>query len=164
MRGLGLIVLTMLITSLVSNCGPNSPNELDKLGLVDVQIKDTPFRLWLADDDAERERGLMFITLDQMADFPDGARRGMLFVFDHEQPLSFWMKNTIIPLDIAFLDASGVVRAMHTMVPLDTRHGQYPSRVPVQFAIEVNANTFSDLRLKVGERLDIPPDVLKNVR
>jgi hypothetical protein len=74
------------------------------------------------------------------------------------------MKNTIIPLDIAYLDASGRVLAIHTMVPLDTRAGQYPSGSPGQFAIEVNANTFSDLGLVVDDRIDIPPDVLKNAR
>jgi uncharacterized membrane protein (UPF0127 family) len=103
----------------------------------------------------------MQVTSDQMAPLPDGTERGMLFIFDHEQYLSFWMKDTIIPLDIAYLDTSGIVVATHTMAPLDDRWGQYPSGSPARYAIEVNAGVWEDLGLRAGDHIDIPGSVLK---
>jgi uncharacterized membrane protein (UPF0127 family) len=66
----------------------------------------------------------------------------MIFAFDRAHTLNFWMKNTIIPLDIAYLDSKGVVVATHTMAPLDERSGQYSSGSPAQYAIEVNAGVW----------------------
>jgi hypothetical protein len=73
------------------------------------------FTVELADDAAERARGLMF--RESMA---SGA--GMLFLYDRPQPVSFWMKNTLIPLDMVFMDASGTVTRVHeAAVPGDLR-------------------------------------------
>ena len=141
-------------------CAPTQPNALDQLGTVRVVIQDQPFELWIADNDDEREKGLMFITKEQMAPLPDGTERGMIFVFDRERYLSFWMKNTIIPLDIAYLTTSGKVVSIHTMAPLDERSGNYPSGKPSRFAIEVNANVYSRLGLESGNVVTIPDSVL----
>lgn len=155
------ILLSTLAAFNVASCAPTEPNALDKLGAVPVTIKQQPFSLWIADNNDERERGLMFVTSEQMADLPDGTKRGMLFIFDYEQHLSFWMKNTIIPLDIAYLDAAGVVVATYTMPPLDARFGQYRSGSPARFAIEVRAGVWSDLGVNVGDVITIPPEALK---
>ena len=103
----------------------------------------------------------MFITSEQMADLPDGTRRGMLFVFDYERVRSFWMKNTIIPLDIAYLDTNGIIVAPHTMAPLDDRHGQYSSQLPARYAIEVNAGVWQQLDVRKGDLIEIPTSALK---
>jgi uncharacterized membrane protein (UPF0127 family) len=155
------ILLSTLAAFNVASCSPTEPNALDKLGAVPVTIKQQPFSLWIADNNDERERGLMFITSEQMADLSDGTKRGMLFIFDYEQHLSFWMKNTIIPLDIAYLDAAGVVVATYTMPPLDSRIGQYRSGSPARFAIEVRAGVWSDLGVNVGDVITIPTEALK---
>jgi uncharacterized protein len=144
-----------------SSCTPPRPDELDKLGAVDVSIKSKPFRLWIADEFAEQQNGLMFVTAERMAPLPDGTQRGMIFVFDHEQQLSFWMHNTIIPLDIAYLDSSGTVVAQHTMAALDERPNQYPSGKPARFAIEVSAGVFTDLGLKANDQIILPSTLLK---
>ncbi len=71
------------------------------------------FSIEIADDDAERARGLMH--RESMA-----RSAGMLFVYDRPQPLSFWMRNTLIPLDMIFIDARGEVKHIHHQaIPLD---------------------------------------------
>ena len=81
----------------------------------------------------------MFITAEQMAPLPDGTRRGMIFVFDASVRNGFWMKNTIIPLDIAYVGVDGTIISTYTMAPLDDRTGQYPPASAYRFAIEFNA-------------------------
>jgi len=157
------LVLSSASAVWLHSCTPTQPNGLDKLGTVRLSIKGQPFELWVADTEAERERGLMFVTAAEMADLPNGTKRGMLFIFDHESYLTFWMKNTIIPLDIVYLDSNGKVVATHTMLPLDTRLGQYPSGSPARYAIEVNANVFTDLGVKAGDRIEIPTSALKDL-
>ena len=132
-----------------------------KLGTIDLTIKGEPFRLWVADDHFEQSQGLMYVTAERMAPLPDGTQRGMIFAFDYERELSFWMRNTIIPLDIAYLDSSGNVVKTYTMAPLDDRPGQYSSIQPARYAIEVNAGVFSRIGLKQGDTLDIPAALLK---
>lgn len=154
-------MLSVLAAAYAASCAPTTPNDLDKLGTVSVTIKGQDFELWIADEHAERTRGLMRITAQQMAPLEDGTKRGMLFVFDFEQQLSFWMKNTIIPLDIAYLDSKGTVTATYTMPPLDDRLGQYLSGSPARFAIEVNADVFVDLGVEAGDTIELPATVLK---
>ncbi len=64
------------------------------------------FAVEIADDEAERARGLMF-----REDLPSSA--GMLFVYDRPQSVAFWMKNTLIPLDMVFIGPEGRVNAVH---------------------------------------------------
>ena len=64
------------------------------------------FSVEVADTDAERARGLMFVER-----LPSSA--GMLFIYDRPGPARFWMKNTLIPLDMIFADATGLVRHVH---------------------------------------------------
>ena len=160
-RRLIAISVALSVTSLPSGCTPGKPNDLDKLSTTSLTIKDQPFKLWIADENEKRLRGLMFITEEQMAPLPDGTERGMIFVFDHEQVLSFWMKNTIIPLDIAYLDTQGKVLATYTMAPLDDRLGQYSSRTSARFAIEVNAGVLGELGVQAGDAIDIPDSLLE---
>jgi hypothetical protein len=139
---------------------PPAPDKLDELGTVDINIQGTNFRLWIADDYAEHANGLMLVSAERLARLPDGTERGMIFVFDHSRELSFWMKNTIIPLDIAYLESDGTVVKTYTMAPLDERVGQYSSGRPAQYAIEVNAGVWSAIGLKPGDRVAIPASLL----
>jgi uncharacterized protein len=92
---------------------------------------------------ADRERGLMGETrLD--------AGKGMLFVFEDEATRSFWMRNTLIPLDIAFLDRSQTIVDIQQMEPL-TEEFHNSSR-PAMFALEVAQGWFEGRGIEVGAR------------
>jgi hypothetical protein len=145
---------------LLCGCSPTEPNELDQLGKVRMNIKGQAFELWIADEFDEHQKGLMFITAEQMAPLPDGTERGMIFVFGGEQLSSFWMRNTIIPLDIAYVGSDRKVVKTHNMAPLDERPNQYAPGAPYRYAIEVNGNRFRDLGLTAGDVLEIPESIL----
>lgn len=104
-------------------------------------------RVEIADDDAERARGLMERT--ELAE-----ERGMLFVFDEEETRSFWMKDTLIPLSIAYIDADGRIVDIQNMKPLDTT--THPSAEPAQYALEVNKGFFAERGVEVGDRAKLP--------
>src|SRR5688572_9053819 len=78
-----------------------------------VELKGQRFKVEIADDEAERTRGLMF--RDSL-----GEDRGMLFIFEREEPLAFWMKNTKIPLDIMYFDAERRLVSVATAPPCTT--------------------------------------------
>lgn len=140
---------------------------LEQMPTAVVRIREHAFLVWLALSEGEQERGLMFVPADRLADvppdpsagLPEGARRGMLFVFDQEHPRSFWMHNTIAPLDVAFIRNDGTIVKTHTMAPLETR--LYPSVEPARFALEVRAGLFAELGIGPGDKVEIPPEVLK---
>ena len=104
----------------------------------------------IADDDAERQRGLMERTA-----LAEDA--GMLFVFGRERELSFWMRNTLIPLSIAYIDADGRIVDIEDMEPLDdtTKH---PSAEPAQYALEVNQGFFDERGVEVGDTVEGLPE------
>ncbi len=101
----------------------------------------------IADDDDERQRGLMGRT--ELAE-----NAGMLFVYEAEQPRSFWMKDTLIPLSIAYIAAEGWIVDIQDMQPLDET--SYSSAEPARYALEVNQGFFREQGIQVGDRLDLP--------
>ncbi|HEX5849018.1 MAG TPA: DUF192 domain-containing protein [Rubrobacter sp.] len=106
-------------------------------------------RVEIADDPLERERGLMNRT-------SLGEDRGMLFVFPKEQPLSFWMKDTKIPLSIAYIDSEGRITDILDMKPLDDEPPHYTSSEPVMYALEVNQGFFDERGVEVGDQVELP--------
>jgi uncharacterized membrane protein (UPF0127 family) len=84
-----------------------------------------------------------------------GENEGMLFIYDSPRMLSFWMKNTRIPLSVAFLDGSGKIVQIEHMRPYDsiTRHS---SSRPVQYALEMNRGWFERNGVGVGDVVGIP--------
>jgi uncharacterized protein len=105
--------------------------------------------LQVADTEAERETGLMYITsLD-----PDS---GMIFVWPNATTTSgFWMENTYVPLSIAFADAGGTIIDIQDMAALDTTVHYAPA--PYRYAIEVNQGYFAEHDIKVGDKLKLHP-------
>ena len=106
------------------------------------------FQVEIAADEATRERGLM--NRRYMA--PD---RGMLFEFDQEAPVSFWMKNTYIPLDMIFFSRAGVVtNVVADAEPLSER--VIPSGPPCAAVLELNGGEAAAIGLKVGDTVRHP--------
>ncbi|MCR8828078.1 DUF192 domain-containing protein [Pseudosulfitobacter koreensis] len=106
------------------------------------------FNVEVADDNEERARGLMHReTMPQSA--------GMLFVYDSPRRLSFWMRNTLIPLDMLFVDAQGVVRNIHhRAVPLDET--PIVGGDDLLIALEINGGLAKRLGITVGTELRHP--------
>jgi hypothetical protein len=138
------IVLTMLIPGYAWAEAPCAP------GRVDVRWTDGSenFVVDVADDAAERAQGLMFRETMPLSD-------GMLFVYDSPRRPSFWMKNTLIPLDIVFADATGTVTRVHAnavpgdLSPIDGGEG-------VMFVLEINGGLASKLGIAPGAVLRHP--------
>lgn len=133
---LGLFVLTLL-----SACGPTTR----RLPTVTLTIDGHSVRAEVAATEDERARGLMF--RDHL-----GAEDGMLFVYKDEKPRGFWMKDTRIPLDIAYLDSAGKILRIVSMKPLSTE--SVPSVFPARYALEMNKGWFEGKGVKVGALVD----------
>ena len=106
------------------------------------------FTVRVADDPQERARGLM--EVEAM-----GTLEGMLFVYDAPQSVSFWMENTLIPLDMIFAGPDGTITRIHeNAVPLDRT--PIPGGDNVQFVLEVNGGLSRRLGIEVGDVLQHP--------
>ena len=106
-------------------------------------------RVEIADEPDEQAQGLMNRTAL-------GEDRGMLFVFDEEATLSFWMRNTLIPLSVAYIDSEGRIVDIQKMEPLDDEPPQYVSAEPAQYALEVNQGFFEERGVEVGNTTELP--------
>jgi len=94
----------------------------------------------------ERAEGLMY-----REELPDGE--GMLFVFETADVRSFWMQNTYVALDIAFMDASFTVVDIQQMEPLTT--DPHESAAPAMFALEVRRGWFAEHGIRTGDRAEV---------
>lgn len=120
-----------------------------------VELAGHRYGVEVADDDAERARGLMF--RDRLA-----ADRGMLFIHEREEPQSYWMKNTRIPLDILYFDDARRLVSQQRDVPpcaLGDACPPYPSQAPARYVLELNAGEAARLGLQQGTRLRFGPGI-----
>ncbi|HYB09553.1 MAG TPA: DUF192 domain-containing protein [Alphaproteobacteria bacterium] len=139
-----LVVVALLFTSALHAAElPTS-----SLTIVTGEGKQLSFTVELANTPAEREMGLMFRS--SLA--PDA---GMLFDFKEPQIVAFWMKNTLIPLDMLFIDKTGrIVRIVERAVPGSLT--PISSGEPVLAVLEVNSGTASRLEIHTGDIVDHP--------
>lgn len=117
-----------------------------------VKIGATSISVEVADDDVKRAHGLMFRErLDE--------NTGMIFIFDQPRVQTFWMKNTLIPLSIAFIGQDLTIVDIQEMEPasaVELSPRLYTSSAPAKYALEMNKGWFAKHHVKTGEKIAFP--------
>ena len=176
-RLLAVVALTVIVTACSSSEGPAIAPELGDAGRATASTRvETPAAepvdapqgfervgatitkadgevceicLWRADTPELRSRGLMFVTGLGDAD-------GMVFAYPEPRTGTFWMKNTILPLSIAYFDADGRYLDEHDMAPCTTPSCiRYPTSAGMQFAIETTQGDLPALGIEPGSTLTL---------
>jgi uncharacterized membrane protein (UPF0127 family) len=132
-----LLTVNVNLTACVSQRLETVTLAVERAGSDDVLI-----RVEIARTDEERNKGLMY-----RKSIPDGE--GMLFVFERDQQLSFWMKNTLIPLSIAYIASDGRITEIRDMYPHD-ENSVHSSR-SVRYALEVPQGWFGRVGIRPGD-------------
>jgi len=130
---------TLTAAALIAFCAATAAAELPG---VELQIKGQRVVAEIAATEATRTTGLM----NRFSLQPD---HGMLFVFAQPQPLAFWMKNTYVPLSIAFIDADGRILNIDDMAPLT--EATHPSRGAALYALEMKKGWFAQHAIGAGD-------------
>ncbi|MFW5694564.1 MAG: DUF192 domain-containing protein [Alkalispirochaeta sp.] len=136
LRRTGLVV-TLLMASLTGCAGDET---------VELPVGDHTFDVEIADTEERRRQGLMF--REEL-----GPDEGMLFVFPDSQTRSFWMKDTPLPLSIAYISARGTILEIHDMEPYSEEPVR--SRFPARYALEVNQGRFAEVGVTEGDDVDL---------
>lgn len=129
---------------LLLSCARNSTPE-PVLPTAAITVDGTPVTAELADTPDLRSRGLM----ERAALKPD---HGMLFIYPDERPRSFWMRNTPLPLSIAYIDRAGRIVRLADMQPFDET--SIPSRYPAMYALEMEQGWFLKHGVAAGDRVE----------
>lgn len=144
-----LPLLVLAAFALLTACGNHDAKPAATKSVDDrfpIKLGDQIVQMQVAALPAETQKGLMYRK-------SMGSEEGMIFVFDRLQTMSFWMRNTEIPLDIGYLDADGVLREVYPMYPHDER--PVASRGRMQFALEMNQGWYRKSGVKPGAQLDL---------
>ena len=143
-----IIVIVIIFLYRLLSSKPQS-----RLPMVDVNIKDVTYSLEIAKSLTQHSKGLSGRT-------SLCPSCGMIFVFDNESTYPFWMKDTLIPLDLIWLDHTGRIVTIHTAQPepgVSTFSlKRYSNNSPASYVVELNAGDISKLSLKVGDTINIP--------
>jgi uncharacterized protein len=137
--------LTHVLIAAVLALQLSAPGYADPLLTYALRVKGHALRAELANDEETRRTGLMF--REQM---PESS--GMLFVYEAEGRHAMWMKNTLIPLSVAFIDKRGRIINIEDMKP-QTEDG-HEARAPAAYALEVNQGWFKKRGIKPGDRIE----------
>jgi len=145
-RSLAVVSLALLVAcssgvdGTPANCSPSPAT---------IRIGSAQLTVSVAADEASREHGLMGVTSLPVDD-------GMAFVFDGPSTGSFWMKNTLIPLSIAFVGEGGRIVTIREMTPCEADPcPTYGADAPYTMAIEANTGWFADHGIEVGDRTQL---------
>lgn len=133
------IALILFLLSCDAIRTQNLPREMIKVGRIEVNAE-------IARTPEQRNRGLMYRS-------KLGENEGMLFVFESVDHHSFWMKNTLIPLDVGFFDDQGFLIEVHTM-DVDDGEKTYVSSEVSKYALEMNAGWFKKNGLQKYAKLE----------
>lgn len=136
-----VILLALLLSLSIAACSQSN----DQLKII-TQTGPVAFSVELVDTPELRSKGLMF-----RQDLPENT--GMIFDFLEEREVSFWMKNTFIPLDLIFIDATGRIVNIHENARPHDETG-IPSGQPVQFVFEIGGGQSDLLGIQVGDQIE----------
>lgn len=148
-----LVALLFVATGVACGDEPKMARPEARDDLVTLQVAGRAVAFEVALSPAEHGRGLMGRT--EMAD-----DRGMLFLYRTEQMRRFWMKDTLIPLDIVFLDSAGTVINVEE-APAGVEKPGFVSRRPARMVIELNRGWSRTHGLEPGDTVAVPPEVLE---
>lgn len=141
------IFCIFLLMIFCEGCGKEEKKEgEEKISRKEITIKNKKLYVEIADNEEKRTTGLMWRKkLDLNA--------GMLFVYPREQKLCFWMKNTSIPLSIAYIDKNLIITEIHDMYPFVEE--PICSKTEVKYGLEVNQGWFKNNNINIGDKVDI---------
>lgn len=132
---------------------PEDPGPRPVLSTAEVAFPDAPLappiKAELATRDKDRQRGLMYRQ-------SMGANEGMLFVFEEERKLTFWMHNTCLPLDMVFINKDGVIVGIEENTPTLSDQTFGPD-CPASYVLETNAGWTRKNGLRAGMKVTLPP-------
>lgn len=151
LRRLGPLLAALQIAALLLAAAPAVRAQTEaqpRLDTVTLQAGMHLIRAEVARTPQQTSTGMMFRR--EM-----GANEGMLFVFNDLEPRCFWMKNTLLPLSIAFIDDDGRITDLADMQPLSEQN--HCSSRAVRFALEMNQGWFAKRGIKPGFKLKGPP-------
>jgi uncharacterized membrane protein (UPF0127 family) len=131
---LKILILSFLVTT----------SSFAQLSKVQIEVKDKKLIAEIAETDEEQSEGLMNRT-------SLGKNNGMLFLFEEGSSPCFWMKDTKIPLSIAFISKSNTIVKITNMEPLSLK--EHCSGEPIVLALEVNQGWFEENNIKVGDKI-----------
>ncbi len=136
--------MKLLVVSAALFCACSFASARDPLPTLDLTVGDKQVVAEVASSQEARERGLMMRK--SLAE-----NSGMLFTFDEERNVCMWMKDTPLPLSVAFIDLNGNIVSIREMEPNTLKH--YCSPETVLYALEMNANWFANNNVKKGAKV-----------
>jgi uncharacterized protein len=144
-----LVSAILLIPSAFPVLSPFAEQAQKQPAVVNLSADSHVIRAEVALSAAQREKGLMYRPRL-------GRNEGMLFDYKAPTDVCMWMKNTLIPLSVAFIDSGGVIVNIEDMEPHTTDF--HCSTRPVRFALEMNRGWFAARNIKTGDRIRGLPD------
>ena len=141
-----LIFTTLFLLTSVLSCKPKTLPVKD-IKIVRQDGSEFTVAAEIAEKPEDRNHGFM-----ERKNIPDGT--GMLFIFEKDQILSFWMKNTPHPLSIAYIDSKGKIRNIFDMTPYST--ASIVSTVSVRYALEVPQGWYKKNGITEGDSILLP--------
>ena len=143
-----IILLVTLLPAFLS-CSTHSP--VSNKNTYEIKINDKISRAEVAFTQKGRTIGLMF------RDKLDNDH-GMLFIYPQEKSLSFWMKNTKIPLSIAFINSEEIITQIDSMTPYSLM--SHTSKEKVKYALEMEQGWFRKNGIRVGSKVSLSPEIM----
>ena len=145
MRRFSFFLAPLAATILTLTTPPIFAQQNPKFPVISLNAGIHIIRAEVASTNAERQQGLMF--REKM-----GPNEGMIFVFDGPAEVCMWMKNTLLPLSVAFIDESGKIINIEDMKPQTTE--SHCGKKLVRYALEMNQGWFKQKNIKPGTSID----------